>query len=159
MASCKAVSNSTAQLLLACRAKADPNSKTQKGLQVNDDSSLDYNRMFITFNSFNFIVCTKGRICFVINLPVLFQAAGQAVKRAADALAKAAQGSEFFKEEYDEVHITIGGSTEYDEELEMQELILRKQRELENARVKLKIIKEGRFRDDEGGEEGEEQQQ
>lgn len=34
VASCKAVSNSTAQLLLACRARADPNSKTQKGLQV-----------------------------------------------------------------------------------------------------------------------------
>lgn len=79
------------------------------------------------------------------------------MKRAADALAKAAQGSAFFQEEYEEVNITIGGSAEYNEELEMQELILRKQRELESARVKLKIIKEGRFRDDEGEEE--EQQQ
>ena len=35
VASAKAVSNSTAQLLLACCTRADPNSKTQKGLQVN----------------------------------------------------------------------------------------------------------------------------
>ena len=37
----------------------------------------------------------------------------------------------------------------------MQELILRKQRELEIARSKLNIIKKGRFRDEEEGEEGE----
>ena len=35
IASAKAVSNSTAQLLLACRVKADPTSVTQKRLQVN----------------------------------------------------------------------------------------------------------------------------
>ena len=34
IASCQAVSASTAQLLLACRVKADPNSKAQRGLQV-----------------------------------------------------------------------------------------------------------------------------
>ena len=34
IASAKAVANSTAQLLLACRVKADPNSKAQRGLQV-----------------------------------------------------------------------------------------------------------------------------
>ena len=36
IASAKAVANSTAQLLLACRVKADPTSVTQKRLQVND---------------------------------------------------------------------------------------------------------------------------
>jgi len=35
IASAQAVSASTAQLLLACRVKADPNSKAQRGLQVN----------------------------------------------------------------------------------------------------------------------------
>ena len=35
VASAQAVSASTAQLLLACRVKADPNSKAQRGLQVN----------------------------------------------------------------------------------------------------------------------------
>lgn len=34
VASAQAVSASTAQLLLACRVKADPNSKAQRGLQV-----------------------------------------------------------------------------------------------------------------------------
>ena len=34
VASAKAVATSTTQLLVACRANADPNSKTQKGLQV-----------------------------------------------------------------------------------------------------------------------------
>lgn len=34
IASAKAVSNSTAQLLLACRVKADPHSAGQKRLQV-----------------------------------------------------------------------------------------------------------------------------
>lgn len=34
VASAKDVANSTAQLLLACREKADPNSKSQKSLQV-----------------------------------------------------------------------------------------------------------------------------
>ena len=34
IASAKAVANSTAQLLLACRVKADPTSVTQKRLQV-----------------------------------------------------------------------------------------------------------------------------
>ncbi len=36
IASAKAVANSTAQLLLACRVKADPTSVTQKRLQVSD---------------------------------------------------------------------------------------------------------------------------
>ena len=36
IASAKAVANSTAQLLLACRVKADPNSKAQRGLQVRE---------------------------------------------------------------------------------------------------------------------------
>ena len=35
IASAKAVANSTAQLLLACRVKADPTSVSQKRLQVN----------------------------------------------------------------------------------------------------------------------------
>ena len=70
---------------------------------------------------------------------------------------KAAQGSAFFQEEI-EVNISIGTSDDYNEELEMQELILRKQRELEKARAKLKIIKDSRFRDDEEDEEGEQQQ-
>ena len=67
-------------------------------------------------------------------------------------MVKAAQGSAFFQEDT-EVNISIGTSDDYNEEIEMQELILRKQRELEKARAKLKIIKEGRFRDDEEDEE------
>lgn len=72
------------------------------------------------------------------------------MKRAADALVKAAQGSAFF---HDEIHINIMPSDDYNDEIEMQEMILKKQRELREAREKLKIIKEGRFRDDEGEEE------
>lgn len=64
----------------------------------------------------------------------------------------AAQGSAFFHEE---IEVNISLSDDYNEELEMQELILRKQRELEIARSKLNIIKKGRFRDEEEGEEGE----
>lgn len=58
------------------------------------------------------------------------------------------------------MNITIGTSDDYNDEIEMQELILRKQRELEQARAKLNIIKKGRFRDDEEeGEEGGESEQ
>ena len=66
---------------------------------------------------------------------------------------KAAQGSAFFQEE---IEVNISLSDDYNDELEMQELILRKQRELEKARAKLDIIKKGRFRDEEEEDEGEE---
>lgn len=63
---------------------------------------------------------------------------------------KAAQGSAFFHEE---IEVNIQLSDDYNDELEMQELILRKQRELEKAKAKLKIIQEGRFRGEEEEEE------
>ena len=54
IASAKAVANSTAQLLLACRVKADPTSVTQKRLQVKE--MLDSYWISVTLKS-SFIIC------------------------------------------------------------------------------------------------------
>ena len=85
---------------------------------------------------------------FIIN-STLFQTAGAAVKRAADTLVKAAQGSAMFH--YDEVEVNVSKSLTggFKQELEIQEEILRKERELEIARSKLHIIRKERYRPDE----------
>jgi len=101
VASAKAVATSTTQLLVACRTNADPNSKTQKGLQC----------------------------------------AGAAVAHAAGALVDAATGSEVFKEEV-EINDLSSFTDHLKEELEIQELIILKEKQLEKARAKLFHIRE-----------------
>ena len=68
------------------------------------------------------------------------------MKKAADSLVKAAQGAALFTEE------ELSGSTltgrltaDMKAEIEAQELILRKERELETARAKLKHIRQQRY--------------
>jgi len=108
IASAKAVANSTAQLLLACRVKADPTSVTQKRLQ----------------------------------------AAGNQIKRAADNLVKAAQGAAVFTDVEVEVTLSTRLTGGIRQEIEAQEEILRKERELEEARKRLAHIRKARYRDD-----------
>lgn len=64
-------------------------------------------------------------------------------------LVKAAQGASVFQEgEEEDIQLSsLGGG--FREELEMQELILRKQKELEKAQAKLTHIRKARYRDDE----------
>ena len=74
------------------------------------------------------------------------------MKRAAEVLVKAAQGSAVFQEEEEEFSLNAYGGG-FKEELEIQEIILRKQKELEKARVKLTLIRKERYRDDESDDE------
>eukprot|EP00795_Rhopilema_esculentum_P003812 gene3812-15100_t len=108
IASAKAVANSTAQLLLACRVKADPTSLTQKRLQ----------------------------------------AAGNQIKRAADNLVKAAQGAAVFTDVEVEVTLSTRLTGGIRQEIEAQEEILRKEKELEDARKRLAHIRKARYRDE-----------
>lgn len=116
VASAKAVAVSTGKLLLACGANADPNSKTQKGLQ----------------------------------------SAGAAVQRAARTLEDAAKGSAVFQQDDCPINEITTFNADLQEELEIQELILKKERELQKARAKLYQIREtNRKRNEEEEEEAE----
>ncbi|GFR75659.1 talin-1 [Elysia marginata] len=105
-ASAKEVAASTAQLLMACKVKADPGSVAMQRLQ----------------------------------------GASTAVKRATEALVKAAQQS---REEDDQSNLTVnkrmvGGIAQ---EIQAQAEILRKEKELTDARNKLMQIRRDRYKD------------
>ena len=102
----KQVASSTAQLLVACKVKADPNSENMKRLQI----------------------------------------AGNAVRHASEDLVKAASASN--EEEDEELVINsrlVGGIAQ---EMMAQEEILRKEKELQDARNKLARIRRMRHKDD-----------
>ncbi|KAK7891552.1 hypothetical protein WMY93_023515 [Mugilogobius chulae] len=104
--SAKQVAASTAQLLVACKVKADQESEAVKRLQ----------------------------------------AAGNAVKRASDNLVKAAQKAAFDKSEDDSVVVKtkfVGGIAQI---IAAQEEMLRKERELEEARKKLAQIRQQQYK-------------
>uniref|UniRef100_H2ZQQ3 I/LWEQ domain-containing protein n=1 Tax=Ciona savignyi TaxID=51511 RepID=H2ZQQ3_CIOSA len=118
--SAKQVASSTAQLLVACKVKADPNSENMKRLQVGDASHGGHPRQ-------------RERI------------AGNAVKHASEDLVKAASES---ANSDDEVEVVInsrlvGGIAQ---EMMAQEEILRKERELQSARQKLAQIRRMRYK-------------
>ncbi|XP_076081524.1 talin-1-like isoform X6 [Mytilus galloprovincialis] len=76
------------------------------------------------------------------------QSAGNAVKRATDALVKAAQQAKGFSEEQEDVNIDatrVGGIRQ---ELQAQEEILKREKELERARLKLAEIRKARYKPD-----------
>lgn len=100
----KQVASSTAHLLVACRVKADPNSKAMMRLQ----------------------------------------AAGNAVKKATDNLVRAAQQ---VIEHEEEQSITIGSRRveKIAVEISAREEILRKERELHEAREKLNAIRRAKY--------------
>ncbi|XP_014885765.1 talin-2 isoform X2 [Poecilia latipinna] len=104
--SAKQVAASTAQLLVACKVKADHDSEAMRRLQ----------------------------------------AAGNAVKRASDNLVKAAQKAAFDKTEDDSVVVKtkfVGGIAQI---IAAQEEMLRKERELEEARKKLAQIRQQQYK-------------
>uniref|UniRef100_A0A671YCB4 Talin 2 n=1 Tax=Sparus aurata TaxID=8175 RepID=A0A671YCB4_SPAAU len=104
--SAKQVAASTAQLLVACKVKADQDSEAMRRLQ----------------------------------------AAGNAVKRASDNLVKAAQKAAFDKTEDDSVVVKtkfVGGIAQI---IAAQEEMLRKERELEEARKKLAQIRQQQYK-------------
>ncbi|XP_067090341.1 talin-2 [Osmerus mordax] len=104
--SAKQVAASTAQLLVACKVKADQDSESMRRLQ----------------------------------------AAGNAVKRASDNLVKAAQKAAFDKAEDDSVVVKtkfVGGIAQI---IAAQEEMLRKERELEEARKKLAQIRQQQYK-------------
>ncbi|XP_041458339.1 talin-1-like isoform X4 [Lytechinus variegatus] len=103
--SAKQVASSTAQLLVACKVKADTFSESMRRLQV----------------------------------------AGNAVKRASDNLVKAAQQSQEASEESQGVEITDRMVGNIAIEIEAQEAILKKEKELEEARRKLEIIRKKKY--------------
>uniref|UniRef100_A0A669CN90 Talin 2 n=1 Tax=Oreochromis niloticus TaxID=8128 RepID=A0A669CN90_ORENI len=107
ISSAKQVAASTAQLLVACKVKADQDSEAMRRLQV---------------------------------------VAGNAVKRASDNLVKAAQKAAFDKTEDDSVVVKtkfVGGIAQI---IAAQEEMLRKERELEEARKKLAQIRQQQYK-------------
>ncbi|GAB1607177.1 talin-1-like isoform X1 [Argonauta hians] len=75
------------------------------------------------------------------------QAAGNAVKKASDALVQAAQQSQNFEDDEDELTINkrkVGGIAQ---EIMAQEEILRKEKELDSARKRLAEIRKARYKD------------
>nr|XP_023649582.1 talin-1-like [Paramormyrops kingsleyae] len=106
ISSAKQVAASTAQLLVACKVKADQDSQTMKRLQ----------------------------------------AAGNAVKRASDNLVKAAQKAAFDVHDDQDVVVKnkmVGGIAQI---IAAQEEMLRKERELDEARKKLAMIRQQQYK-------------
>uniref|UniRef100_A0A672Q0V4 Talin-1-like n=1 Tax=Sinocyclocheilus grahami TaxID=75366 RepID=A0A672Q0V4_SINGR len=106
ISSAKQVAASTAQLLVACKVKADQDSQTMKRLQV----------------------------------------AGNAVKRASDNLVKAAQKAAFEAHDDQAVMVKskmVGGIAQI---IAAQEEMLRKERELEEARKRLAMIRQQQYK-------------
>ncbi|XP_075713815.1 talin-2 isoform X2 [Rhinoderma darwinii] len=106
ISSAKQVAASTAQLLVACKVKADQDSEAMRRLQ----------------------------------------AAGNAVKRASDNLVRAAQKAAFSKAEDDDVVVKtkfVGGIAQI---IAAQEEMLKKERELEEARKKLAQIRQQQYK-------------
>uniref|UniRef100_A0A8C4IDX7 I/LWEQ domain-containing protein n=1 Tax=Dicentrarchus labrax TaxID=13489 RepID=A0A8C4IDX7_DICLA len=109
ISSAKQVAASTAQLLVACKVKADQDSQTMKRLQVST-------------------------------------AAGNAVKRASDNLVKAAQKAAFDAQDDQAVVVKskmVGGIAQI---IAAQEEMLRKERELDEARKKLAMIRQQQYK-------------
>uniref|UniRef100_A0A8C9ZAJ5 Talin 2 n=1 Tax=Sander lucioperca TaxID=283035 RepID=A0A8C9ZAJ5_SANLU len=120
ISSAKQVAASTAQLLVACKVKADQDSEAMRRLQI---------------------------VCMHANFEMIcLKAAGNAVKRASDNLVKAAQKAAFDKSEDDSVVVKtkfVGGIAQI---IAAQEEMLRKERELEEARKKLAQIRQQQYK-------------
>uniref|UniRef100_A0A8D0D2B1 Talin 2a n=1 Tax=Sander lucioperca TaxID=283035 RepID=A0A8D0D2B1_SANLU len=120
ISSAKQVAASTAQLLVACKVKADQDSEAMRRLQVLD----------------RLILITWSR----------FSIAGNAVKKASDNLVRAAQKAAFDKADEDNVVVKtkfVGGIAQI---IAAQEEMLRKERELEEARKKLAQIRQQQYK-------------
>uniref|UniRef100_A0A665VQC4 Talin 1 n=1 Tax=Echeneis naucrates TaxID=173247 RepID=A0A665VQC4_ECHNA len=118
ISSAKQVAASTAQLLVACKVKADQDSQTMKRLQVKV--------MALSLHSNS--------------------AAGNAVKRASDNLVKAAQKAAFDAQDDQAVVVKskmVGGIAQI---IAAQEEMLRKERELDEARKKLAMIRQQQYK-------------
>ncbi|XP_071942853.1 talin-1-like isoform X3 [Antedon mediterranea] len=106
ISSAKQVASSTAQLLVACKVKADTFSEPMKRLQT----------------------------------------AGNAVKRASDNLVKAAQQASQWEEEQAVVTLPSAVVNNIAIEMDAMEAILRKEKELEEARRKLEVIRKAKYK-------------
>uniref|UniRef100_A0A663N9V4 Talin 1 n=1 Tax=Athene cunicularia TaxID=194338 RepID=A0A663N9V4_ATHCN len=118
ISSAKQVAASTAQLLVACKVKADHDSEAMKRLQVSPR----------------------------LDAGLLRPAAGNAVKRASDNLVKAAQKAAAFQDHDETVVVKekmVGGIAQI---IAAQEEMLRKERELEEARKKLAMIRQQQYK-------------
>ncbi|XP_070547100.1 talin-1-like isoform X3 [Ptychodera flava] len=106
ISSAKAVASSTAQLLVACKVKADTFSEPMRRLQ----------------------------------------AAGNAVKRASDNLVRAAQQASEWEEERLGVELSKRMVGSIAQEIQAQEIILMKEKELEVARKQLAAIRQAKYK-------------
>ncbi|XP_021582855.2 talin-2 isoform X1 [Ictidomys tridecemlineatus] len=122
ISSAKQVAASTAQLLVACKVKADQDSEAMRRLQV-------------------MVTDAGGKIL------LLERAAGNAVKRASDNLVRAAQKAAFGKTDDDDDVVVktkfVGGIAQI---IAAQEEMLKKERELEEARKKLAQIRQQQYK-------------
>lgn len=104
ISSAKQVAASTAQLLVACKVKADQDSEAMRRLQVTQKLVF-----FFKFTHGNCVQVDSVHANFEM---MCLKAAGNAVKRASDNLVKAAQKAAFDKTEDDSVVVKtkfVGG--------------------------------------------------
>ena len=80
-----------------------------------------------------------------MHIHISLQTAGNAVKRASETLVKSAQGSDAFGEQEITINVSSRFTAGMKQEIEAQEDILRKERELLEARRKLAAIRKGRY--------------
>jgi talin len=120
----KQVASSTAQLLVACKVKADPDSASTKRLQVG-------------------IIPSSPEKPYTDCL--YSQAAGNAVKRATDNLVRAAQQAAVQEEERSLIlnKRMVGGMAQ---EINARSEVLRIERQLEEARGRLTAIRQAKYK-------------
>nr|CAD7594785.1 unnamed protein product [Timema genevievae] len=130
ISSAKQVASSTAQLLVACKVKADPDSDSTKRLQI-----------------FRTQFCQIKLITILIFVHACLneQSAGNAVKRATDNLVRAAQQAIQQEEERSLVlnRRMVGGIAQ---EINARSEVLRIERQLEEARGRLTAIRQAKYK-------------
>lgn len=104
ISSAKQVAASTAQLLVACKVKADQDSEAMRRLQVRDHPTPEHLEFFLSG------ICEDDPL----TKPAVFfcQIAGNAVKKASDNLVRAAQNAAFNKADDDNIVVKtkfVGG--------------------------------------------------
>ena len=142
----KAVASSTAQLLISCQVKADARSENNRRLQVRPHPA------FSVAVSYCILVFTALYSHLPPSLlpppsPPRPQMAGAAVKKATETLVKAAQQASLNEQEEEPfMKPKVKGKVmaDFRQELEAQEEIARKQRELQRAMEQLNRIRRER---------------
>nr|CAD7458197.1 unnamed protein product [Timema tahoe] len=153
ISSAKQVASSTAQLLVACKVKADPDSDSTKRLQVASRFVArvgTFGLMFVSFCGWvnqNAVEIGGGDLNVILGALSrrVDESAGNAVKRATDNLVRAAQQAIQQEEERSLVlnRRMVGGIAQ---EINARSEVLRIERQLEEARGRLTAIRQAKYK-------------